>query len=157
MMDRPPDAGPAEGDQPSRRAAQLREVLTPAVLMYTLAYFCLTNTLSAINIWTPQILQSFNKAAAISPSACWRRSRSLYHSRDDLVEPPPDKHQERSTTALPFLFAAAGWLLASATDHSLIQLLGIMMASTGSFTAMAIFWTTPDRVISLRAARWRWR
>jgi ACS family 4-hydroxyphenylacetate permease-like MFS transporter len=38
----------------------LREVLTPAVLLYTLAYFCLTNTLSAINIWTPQILQSFN-------------------------------------------------------------------------------------------------
>ncbi|WP_410329743.1 hypothetical protein, partial [Klebsiella variicola] len=26
------------------------------VLMYTLAYFCLTNTLSAISIWTPQIL-----------------------------------------------------------------------------------------------------
>ncbi|WP_228742744.1 hypothetical protein, partial [Klebsiella variicola] len=25
------------------------------VLMYTLAYFCLTNTLSAISIWTPQI------------------------------------------------------------------------------------------------------
>jgi ACS family 4-hydroxyphenylacetate permease-like MFS transporter len=28
------------------------------------------------------------------------------------------------------------------TDHSLIQLLGIIMASVGSFTAMAIFWTT---------------
>jgi ACS family 4-hydroxyphenylacetate permease-like MFS transporter len=26
------------------------------------------------------------------------------------------------------------------------------MASTGSFTAMAIFWTTPDQVISLRAS-----
>lgn len=55
-----------------------------------------------------------------------------------------DKHQERKHhTALPFLFAAAGWLLASATDHNLIQLLGIVMASTGSFSAMAIFWTTP--------------
>lgn len=32
----------------------------PIVLMYTLAYFCLTNTLSAISIWTPQILKSFN-------------------------------------------------------------------------------------------------
>ena len=75
----------------------LREVLTPAVLLYTLAYFCLTNTLSAINIWTPQILQSFN------------------------------------------------------TGSSNIQLLGIIMASTGSFTAMAIFWTTPDQVISLQS------
>ena len=44
-----------------------------------------------------------------------------------------------------------GWLLASATDHNLIQLLGIVMASTGSFSAMAIFWTTPDQSISLRA------
>lgn len=42
----------------------LREVLTPAVLLYTLAYFCLTNTLSAINIWTPQILQSFNTGSS---------------------------------------------------------------------------------------------
>ncbi len=42
-------------------------------------------------------------------------------------------------------------MLASATDHSLIQLLGIIMASTGSFTAMAIFWTTPDQVISLQS------
>ncbi|HGV2776934.1 TPA: MFS transporter, partial [Escherichia coli] len=49
------------------------------------------------------------------------------------------------------LFAAAGWLLASATDHNMIQMLGIIMASTGSFSAMAIFWTTPDQSISLRA------
>ena len=30
-------------------------------------------------------------------------------------------------------------------------MLGIIMASTGSFSAMAIFWTTPDQSISLRA------
>lgn len=28
------------------------------------AYFCLTNTLSAISIWTPQILQSFNQGSS---------------------------------------------------------------------------------------------
>lgn len=48
-----------------------REIFTPVVMMYTLAYFCLTNTLSAISIWTPQILQSLIRAAVISPSACW--------------------------------------------------------------------------------------
>lgn len=41
-----------------------REVFTPIVLMYTLAYFCLTNTLSAISIWTPQILKSFNESSS---------------------------------------------------------------------------------------------
>ncbi len=46
-----------------------------------------------------------------------------------------DRLKERKKhTILPYLFAAAGWMLASATDHSLIQLLGIIMASTGSFT-----------------------
>lgn len=63
-----------------------------------------------------------------------------------------DRRKERKMhTILPYLFAAAGWLLASATHHGLIQLIGIIMASVGSFTAMAIFWTTPDRVISLQS------
>ena len=132
----------------------LREVLTPAVLLYTLAYFCLTNTLSAINIWTPQILQSFNTGSsnivigllAAIPQFCtilgmiWWSRRAMARQKKQKTPPP-----------LPYLFAAAGWMLASATDHSLIQLLGIIMASTGSFTAMAIFWTTPDRVISLQS------
>ena len=108
---------------------------------------------SAISIWTPQILKSFNEGSsnitigllAAVPQICTILGM-IYWSRHS------DKYQERKHhTALPFLFAAAGWLLASATNHSLIQLLGIVMASTGSFSAMAIFWTTPDQSISLRA------
>lgn len=130
-----------------------REIFTPVVMMYTLAYFCLTNTLSAISIWTPQILQSFNQGSsnitigllAAVPQICTILGM-VYWSRHS------DRRQERRHhTALPYLFAAAGWLLASATDHNMIQMLGIIMASTGSFSAMAIFWTTPDQSISLRA------
>ena len=131
----------------------LREVLTPAVLLYTLAYFCLTNTLSAINIWTPQILQSFNTGSsnivigllAAIPQFCTILGMIWWSRRSDRLK------ERKKHTILPYLFAAAGWMLASATDHSLIQLLGIIMASTGSFPAMAIFWTTPDRVISLQS------
>ncbi|EFV6096778.1 aldolase/citrate lyase family protein [Shigella dysenteriae] len=130
-----------------------REIFTPVVMMYTLAYFCLTNTLSAISIWTPQILQSFSQGSsnitigllAAVPQICTILGM-VYWSRHS------DRRQERRHhTALPYLFAAAGWLLASATDHNMIQMLGIIMASTGSFSAMAIFWTTPDQSISLRA------
>ena len=128
-------------------------MLTPAVLLYTLAYFCLTNTLSAINIWTPQILQSFNTGSsnivigllAAIPQFCTILGMIWWSRRSDRLK------ERKKHTILPYLFAAAGWMLASATDHSLIQLLGIIMASTGSFTAMAIFWTTPDRVISLQS------
>lgn len=145
------------GGPSSRRALRQRglwrEVLTPVVLMYTLAYFCLTNTLSAINIWTPQILQSFNQGSsnivigilAAIPQICTIAGMVWWSKRSDRLQ------ERKHHTALPYLFAAAGWLLASATDHSLIQLLGIVMASVGSFTAMAIFWTTPDRSISLEA------
>ena len=141
----------------SHRALQQRslwrEICTPIVLMYTLAYFCLTNTLSAINIWTPQILQSFNQGSsnvtigilAAIPQICTIAGMVWWSKRSDRLQ------ERKHHTALPYLFAAAGWLLASATDHSLIQLLGIVMASVGSFTAMAIFWTTPDQSISLEA------
>ncbi|MGP2731173.1 4-hydroxyphenylacetate permease, partial [Serratia marcescens] len=141
----------------SHRALQQRslwrEIFTPIVLMYTLAYFCLTNTLSAINIWTPQILQSFNQGSsnvtigilAAIPQICTIAGMVWWSKRSDRLQ------ERKHHTALPYLFAAAGWLLASATDHSLIQLLGIVMASVGSFTAMAIFWTTPDQSISLEA------
>ena len=123
------------------------------VLLYTLAYFCLTNTLSAINIWTPQILQSFNTGSsnivigllAAIPQFCTILGMIWWSRRSDRLK------ERKKHTILPYLFAAAGWMLASATDHSLIQLLGIIMASTGSFTAMAIFWTTPDQVISLQS------
>lgn len=130
-----------------------REIFTPIVLTYTLAYFCLTNTLSAINIWTPQILQSFNQSSsnitigilAAIPQICTIAGMVWWSKRSDRLQ------ERKHHTALPYLFAAAGWLLASATEHSLIQLFGIIMASVGSFTAMAIFWTTPDRSISLEA------
>lgn len=130
-----------------------REIFTPVVLMYTLAYFCLTNTLSAINIWTPQILQSFNQGSstimigilAAIPQFCTIAGMLWWSKRSDRLQ------ERKMHTALPYLFAAAGWMLASATNHSAIQLSGIIMASVGSFTAMAIFWTTPDQSISFRS------
>lgn len=36
---------------------------------------------------------------------------------------------------VPYLYATASWLLASASDRSLFQLLGIIMASVDSFSA----------------------
>lgn len=130
-----------------------REVLTPVVLLYTLAYFCLANTLSAINIWTPQILKSFNQGSSNIVIGMLAAIPQLVTIVAMLLwSRCSDRRQERKRhTLIPYLFAAAGWLLASATAHPLVQLLGIIIASAGSFTAMAIFWTTPDRVISVKA------
>ncbi len=72
---------------PTSARSTLREVLTPAVLMYTLAYFCLTNTLSAINIWTPQILQSFNTGSSNIVIGMLAAIPQFCTISDDLVEP----------------------------------------------------------------------
>lgn len=130
-----------------------KEIFTPVILMYTVAYFCLTNTLSAINIWTPQIMQSFNEGSSNAmiglltaiPQFCTILGMIYWSRRSDRLQ------ERKMHTALPYLFAAAGWVLAAMTSHPVIQLIGIIMASTGSFTAMAVFWTTPDQSISLRA------
>ncbi|WP_272673207.1 4-hydroxyphenylacetate permease [Providencia sp. PROV031] len=130
-----------------------KKIFTPVILMYTVAYFCLTNTLSAINIWTPQIMQSFNEGSSNAmiglltaiPQFCTILGMIYWSRRSDRLQ------ERKMHTALPYLFAAAGWVLAAMTSHPVIQLIGIIMASTGSFTAMAVFWTTPDQSISLRA------
>lgn len=89
---------------PASPRSTLREVLTPAVLMYTLAYFCLTNTLSAINIWTPQILQSFNTGSSNIMIGLLAAILILHYFRHDLVEPPirpPQRAQDAYHPALP--------------------------------------------------------
>lgn len=127
-----------------------RVLLAPTIVLYTLAYFCLTNSLSAISIWTPQILQSFNQDSspvtlgllAAIPQLCTIIGMLYWGRRSDRLR------ERKRHTWLPFLFAAAGWLLTSASHHPLLQLTGIVMASTGAFSAMVVFWTTPDRTLS---------
>lgn len=63
-----------------------------------------------------------------------------------------DRAQERRWhTVLPMLFAAAGWLITAYASHPALQLLGVCLASTGAYTAMSIFWTTPDHALSFTA------
>ncbi|CAI1169362.1 4-hydroxyphenylacetate permease [Serratia grimesii] len=128
----------------------LRSVFTPVVVLYALAYFCLTNTLSAINIWTPQILQNLNQGSsnqtigllAAIPQFCTVLAMVGWSLRSD-------RYRERKFhTWFPFAVAAAGWLVTIISAQPFWQLTGIILASAGSFTAMAIFWTTPDHVIA---------
>ncbi|VXC61469.1 4-hydroxyphenylacetate permease [Serratia oryzae] len=130
-----------------------RELFTPVILLYTLAYFCLTNTLSALSVWTPLILQSFNQSSSnitigflsAIPQVCTIIGMIWWSKRSDR------KRERKVHTLIPYLFAAVGWMFTALSTHSLLQLLGIIMASTGAFAAMAIFWTTPDQSISFRA------
>ncbi|WP_336333209.1 MFS transporter [Pseudomonas putida] len=132
----------------------LREMLSPTVLLFSLVYFCLVNTLAMIAVWTPLIIKSISAAdssnstigfLAMIPQVCTIIGMVVWglHS---------DRSQERKWhLVLPMLMAAAGWLFAAYAGNPLVQLGGICMAATGSYTAMSIFWTTPDQALSFKA------
>ncbi|UVL76540.1 MFS transporter [Pseudomonas putida] len=139
------------GDGPG---SLLRETLSPAVLMFSLVYFCLVNTLAMIAVWTPLIIKSISAAdssnstigfLAMIPQLCTIIGMVVWglHS---------DRSQERKWhLVLPMLMAAAGWIFAAYAGNPMVQLCGICMAATGSYTAMSIFWTTPDQALTFKA------
>jgi ACS family 4-hydroxyphenylacetate permease-like MFS transporter len=130
----------------------MRELLTPTIMLYTLAYFCLTNTLSALSVWTPLILRSISQESSnvtigilsAIPQVCTIVAMVWWSKSSDR------RNERKVNTLLPYLFAAAGWILTATSGDPMLQFTGIVMASSGAFAAMVIFWTTPDRAISLR-------
>jgi len=150
----------AADNSPSNRMTEdgpgslLREMLSPTVLMFSLVYFCLVNTLAMIAVWTPLIIKSISAAdssnstigfLAMIPQVCTIIGMVVWglHS---------DRSQERKWhLVLPMLMAAAGWMFAAYAGNPMVQLCGVCMAATGSYTAMSIFWTTPDQALTFKA------
>ncbi len=123
----------------------LSELTSGTVLKFSVAYFCLVNTLAMVAVWTPLIVKSFSSGAsnttigmlAAIPQVCTIVGMIWWGRRSDRA-------QERRWHLLwPMAFAAAGWLFTAWSTQPLVQLLGVCMASTGAYTAMSIFWTTP--------------
>ncbi len=97
----------------------LREVLTPAVLLYTLAYFCLTNTLSAIkhlDAADPAKLQHRQQQYRDWPAG--GDPAVLHHPRDDLVEPPLRQAERAKKAHYPAVSFCSGGMDAGLGDRS---------------------------------------
>ncbi len=145
--------------QASRQAAPVSdtslaaELLSPTVIKFAVAYFCLVNTLAMVAVWTPLIVKSFNSGAsnqtvgllAAIPQVVTVIAMVWWGRRSDR------KQERRWHLLLPMLLSAGGWLCTAASNHPALQLTGICMASAGSYTAMSIFWTTPDQALSVKA------
>ncbi|MGJ7551240.1 MFS transporter [Pseudomonas alloputida] len=146
-----PTATRTEKDEPG---SLLREMLSPTVLLFSLVYFCLVNTLAMIAVWTPLIIKSISAAdssnstigfLAMIPQVCTIIGMVVWGLHSDRSQ------ERRWHLVLPMLMAAAGWLFAAYAGNPLVQLCGICMAATGSYTAMSIFWTTPDQALTFKA------
>jgi len=129
------------------------ELLSPAVVKFAIAYFCLVNTLAMVAVWTPLIVKSFSADAsnrtigllAAIPQVCTIIAMIWWGRRSD-------RRQERKWhLMIPMLFSAAGWLCTAYSSNPAMRMLGVCLASAGSYTAMSIFWTTPDHALSFRA------
>jgi ACS family 4-hydroxyphenylacetate permease-like MFS transporter len=138
---------------PQQKTSVLAEMLSPTVLKFGVAYFCLVNTLAMVAVWTPLIVKSFSGNAsntqigllAAIPQVCTVIGMILWGRRSDRLQ------ERRWHIVWPMLLSACGWLLTAYSGNPVLQLLGVCMASTGAYTAMSVFWTTPDRALSLGA------
>jgi len=139
---------PAAGAKPL-----VAELLSPPVIKFALTYFCLVNTLAMVGVWAPLIIKSFSAGAsnrtvgllAAIPQVCTIVAMIWWGRRSDRRE------ERKWHLVLPMLVAAAGWLFTAYSSAFTVQLIGVCLASAGAYTAMSIFWTTPDLALSFRA------
>jgi ACS family 4-hydroxyphenylacetate permease-like MFS transporter len=147
------DPAAAAPDKTAGERSLLAELTSLTVIKFAVAYFCLVNTLAMVAVWAPLIVKSFSADAsnttvgllAAIPQVVTIVAMIWWGRRSDR------KQERRWHLALPMLAAAAGWVFTAMSGNPILQLLGVCMASAGSYTAMSIFWTTPDQALSVKA------
>ncbi|QGZ62883.1 MFS transporter [Paraburkholderia acidisoli] len=130
-----------------------QQLRSPVVLRFAAAYFCLVNTLAMVAVWAPLIVKGFSAGAsnvtvgliATIPQLVTIVAMIVWGRRSD-------RRQERKWhLAMPMLLSGAGCVLSAQAGAPLVQLLGVCLASAGSYTAMSIFWTVPDQAFTPQA------
>jgi len=146
-------AADASQSAPAGAPGLLAELTSLTVIKFAVAYFCLVNTLAMVAVWTPLIVKSFSADAsnrtigllAAIPQVATIIAMIWWGRRSDR------RQERRWHLVLPMLMSAAGWVCTAMSSNPALQMLGICMASAGSYTAMSIFWTTPDQALSIKA------
>jgi MFS transporter, ACS family, 4-hydroxyphenylacetate permease len=143
------------GSSPAAKAAGSvwQQIIRPRVLLLALAYFCLVNSLNATATWIPTIVREVLKAYSLSyvgmvtaiPAVCTLILMPLWSRSSDRM-------LERVWHLIAALgMAAAGWLLVIDRPEPALRLLGLILAVSGSFSAMSVFWTLPQSLLSAEA------
>jgi ACS family 4-hydroxyphenylacetate permease-like MFS transporter len=127
------------------------EMGSAQVLLLCLAYFGLVTSLNTIATWTPQVVGevvstrgSFATVGLLSalPGLVAAFAMPLWSARSD-------RRGERVVHyVVPVALTALGWIVVIAIAELSFRMLGLVFATAGAFTAMAIFWTVPASVLS---------
>jgi ACS family 4-hydroxyphenylacetate permease-like MFS transporter len=128
------------------------EMGSPGVLLLCLAYFGLVTSLNTIATWTPQVVREAVSAGGYAtlgllsalPGLAAAIAMPIWSARSD-------RRGERIVHYIaPVALTALGWVLVIAIGDLSFRVLGLVLATAGAFTAMAIFWTVPATVLSER-------
>lgn len=131
-----------------------KQLRSPAVIRYGLTYFFLVNTLAAIAIWAPLIVKGISHSGSSNVAIGLLAAIPQFVTIVVMVVVGhySDRFQERKWHLFgPMAASAIGWFLTAYADDAAIRMAGVCLASAGSYTAMSIFWTTPDRAFSRRS------
>lgn len=129
----------------------IREVFSPVIIAYILVYFFMANSLAAVSIWGPQLVKSFSGPELppsiigllfAIPSFCTVVWMVLWCRSSDL------KQERKVHSILLYVLGALGWAMIAMPASPVVQLIGLCIASSCVFTALALFWTTPDQNLS---------
>lgn len=173
LTDRPADASwltAAERDGLQRRldvenqaapepvsTSMWRELLGPTVLLLSLVYFCLVNSLNTFATWSPQIVREFLGGAQDFlligllggvPPFFTLIAMPLWSASSDRAR------EQFWHTVAAFALAAVGWMGVILLGVPALRLAGLVLVSVGAFTGMAIFWAyaTPRLAVRHRPA-----
>ncbi|PVX71977.1 MFS transporter [Paraburkholderia unamae] len=141
------------GTQPTQPPGLWQQLRSPVVLRFAAAYFCLVNTLAMVAVWAPLIVKGFSAGAsnvtvglvATIPQLVTIVAMIAWGRRSDRLQ------ERKWHLAAPMLLSGLGCVLTAQGGAPLVQLLGVCLASAGSYTAMSIFWTTPDQAFTPQA------
>jgi ACS family 4-hydroxyphenylacetate permease-like MFS transporter len=136
------DLAPPRTDQPT----PWREVLSRSVVLLSLSYFCLVMTLNTIVTWIPTIVRTVksNHVGTLTafPAVFAAVCMPFWSAHSDRT-------RERAWHIVtPMVLAALGWMLVALFTLPGVRMLGLMFCVAGGFSAMSVFWTVPQALLS---------
>ncbi len=141
---------PGQGSKLSRI---LREMMKRTVIGLAIVIACQVATLAVVTAWAPQIVKSFQASysildvgilAAVPPA--FAVLSMIYWGRRS------DKSGERRKYVVGgMIIAAIGWLMTGMLDAPVVRMIGLVLATSGGFTAWIICWTLPPACLSAEA------
>jgi ACS family 4-hydroxyphenylacetate permease-like MFS transporter len=120
------------------------------IVMLSLAYFCLVNTINVNATWIPTIVRGVLQTRAISYVAMVAAIPAVFA----IILMPlwaisSDRKKERSWHVVAALaLAALGWQLVIFARQPELRLLGLVFTTSGAFCGMSVFWTLPQTLLS---------